>query len=153
MNILLNAALTDFCEMCHLLWLDQFSKVSQCIDFTSTLTQELLQEVFKIFSLQNGKNTWSVQILFSNIFWDFLCRQIENGYFLDISSLFTMSNVLIYLFCKFFLEIFTAISLRILIPVHKMSWPLVLPWPGGCLFVWGRCSWRRCKSTTDFSLE
>lgn len=48
MNIPLDIALTAFCEMCHLLLLKQFSKLSQYIDFISNVIKELLCKEFTI---------------------------------------------------------------------------------------------------------
>lgn len=42
MNIPSNTAFTAFCEVCYVLLLEQFSKLSQYIDFISSVAPKLL---------------------------------------------------------------------------------------------------------------
>lgn len=50
MNTTPNTAFTAFCEVCYLLFLEQFSKLSQYIDFISNVDPKLLYKNIIFFS-------------------------------------------------------------------------------------------------------
>lgn len=49
MNIVSDTAFTAFCEVCYLLFLEHFFKLSQYIDFFSNVARELLYKNIYFF--------------------------------------------------------------------------------------------------------